>query len=149
MNDCNEIRICLMKMGEMEGAGGGFKNMKVRVEKKVPNVMKAAAWKIYRGQSGEERWNVSPLCCNKPPAARVRGWQAGGSARALSHLQPGVKPIFQPRDNKTQGYRTPRPRHPYLERGPWPSIKMHNTINAKVAQDGGLEPPPHAKACVA
>lgn len=35
-------------MGEIEGAEMGSKNMKVRVEKKVPNVMKAAAWKIYR-----------------------------------------------------------------------------------------------------
>lgn len=96
-----------MKMGEIEGAGIGFKNMKVRVEKKVPNVMKPAAWKIYTGQSGEERWNVSPLYCNKPPVARVRGREARVSGRALSHLQPGVKPIFQPRDNKTQGYRTP------------------------------------------
>lgn len=65
-----------MKMGEIEGAGIRFKNMKVRAEKKEPNVMKAAAWKIYRGQSGKERWNVSPLCCNKPPAVRVRGREA-------------------------------------------------------------------------
>lgn len=113
MNDCYEIpnrfHGGVMKMGEIEGAGIGFKNMKVRVEKKAANVMKAAAWKIYRGRSGEERWNVGPLCCNNPPAVRVRGREASVSGRALSHLQPGVKPIFQPRDYKTQGYRTPHP----------------------------------------
>lgn len=113
MNDCYEIQNRfhggVMKMGEIEGVGIGFKNMKVRVEKKASNVMKAAAWKIYRGRSGEERWNVSPLCCNKPPAVRVRGREASVSGRALSHLQPGVKPIFQPQDYKTQGYRTPHP----------------------------------------
>lgn len=85
-----------MKMGEIEGAGIGFKNKKVRVEKKVPNVMKAATWKIYRGQSGKERWNVSSLCCNKPPAVKVSSREARVSGRALSHFQPGVKPIFQP-----------------------------------------------------
>lgn len=98
-----------MKMGEIEGPGKELENMKVKAEKKAPNVMKVAAGKIYRRQSARERWNVSPLGCNKPPAVRVRGREARIPDRALSHLQPGIKPIFQPRDNKAQGYRTSHP----------------------------------------
>lgn len=43
-----------MKMGEIEGAGKELENMKVRVEKKEPNVMKIAVWKIYRRLSEGE-----------------------------------------------------------------------------------------------
>lgn len=41
-----------MKMGEIEGAA--LENLKVRVEKKVPNVMNVAVWKIYWGLSEGE-----------------------------------------------------------------------------------------------
>lgn len=85
-----------MKMGEMAGAKKELENMKVEAEKKVPNVMKVAVGKIYTRQGARERWNVSPLCCNKPPAARLRGTEASIPDRALSHLQLGIKPVFQP-----------------------------------------------------
>lgn len=87
-----------MKMGEIEGARKELENMKVKAEKKAPDVMKVAVGKIYtrKSEGARERWNVRPLCCNKPPAVRVRGREASIPDRALSHLQPGIKPIFQP-----------------------------------------------------
>lgn len=91
-------------MGEIAGVRKEFENMKVEAEKKVSNVMKVAVGKIYTRQGARERWNASPLCCNKPPAVRVRGKEASIPDRALSHRQLGIKPIFQPRDDKTQGY---------------------------------------------
>lgn len=82
-------------MGEIEGARKELENMKVKAEKKAPNVMKVAAGKIYTRPS-EGEMEVSPPCCNKPPAVRVRGGEASIPDRALSHLHPGIKPIFQP-----------------------------------------------------
>lgn len=43
-----------MKMGEIEGVGKGLENMKVKAEKKAPNVMKVAVGKIYTRQSEGE-----------------------------------------------------------------------------------------------
>lgn len=98
-----------MKTGEIEGAREELENMKVKAETKVPDVMKVAVREKSIQDRARERWNVSPLFCNKPPAVRLRGREARIPDRALSHLQLGIKPIFQPRDNKAQGYRTSHP----------------------------------------
>ncbi len=44
----------IMKMGEIGGAGKELENMKVKAEKKAPNVMKVAVGKIYTRQSEGE-----------------------------------------------------------------------------------------------
>lgn len=46
-----------MKMGEIEGGREELENMKVKAQKKAPNVMKVARGKIYTRQSeGEMEW---------------------------------------------------------------------------------------------
>lgn len=98
-----------MKSSETEdggrvGEGVELENMKVRVDGKVSNVMKVAAGKIYKGSERGRDGALALSASNKPPAVRVGGTEAGIPGRALSHLEPRIKPIFQPRDNKTQGY---------------------------------------------
>lgn len=78
------------------GWGVGVGGMKVRVDGKVSNVMKVAARKIYKGSERGRDGALVLSASNKPPAVRVGCTEAGIPDRALSHLQPGIKPIFQP-----------------------------------------------------
>lgn len=85
--------------------GRGLKNMKVKAQK-VSVVMKVTMGGMRgdKTQRGRERNVMSVVWVAMSPQRRVEsGREVGIPGRVLSHLRPGIKPIFQPQDNKAQG----------------------------------------------
>lgn len=85
--------------------GRGLKNMKVKAQK-VSVVMKVTMGGMRGGirhsEGGKDVMSVVWVAMS--PQRRVEsGREVSIPGRVLSHLRPGIKPIFQPQDNKAQG----------------------------------------------